>query len=212
MKRFAFTFLSRIYGALATFLVNVFIAQQLTTDDGGAFFFALTILFGGALATRFGIDNLLLKEVSVKSDNNEEITSDISSGLFLSLLLGLLVCLIIYVGTIGSAKFELLEVRTITSIQILAIVVIPYASIWIFSGIYKGFKRPVLANIIEAGVLPSIFLLTANLVVFYTGSISLEQSLFCLILAILSAFTINASLLKKRALLKISKIQLTLIS
>ncbi|MBT3203094.1 MAG: oligosaccharide flippase family protein, partial [Gammaproteobacteria bacterium] len=114
MKRFAFTFLSRIYGALATFLVNVFIAQQLTTDDAGAFFFALTILFGGALATRFGIDNLLLKEVSVKSDNNEEITSDISSGLFLSLLLGLLVCLIIYVGTIGSAKFELLEVRTIT--------------------------------------------------------------------------------------------------
>lgn len=207
MKRFAFTFLSRIYGALATFLVNVFIAQQLTTDDAGAFFFALTILFGGALATRFGIDNLLLKEVSVKSDNNEEITSDISSGLFLSLLLGLLVCLIIYVGTIGSAKFELLEVRTITSIQILAIVVIPYASIWIFSGIYKGFKRPVLANIIEAGVLPSIFLITANLVVFYTGSISLEQSLFCLILAILSAFTINASLLKKRALLNISKIQ-----
>jgi O-antigen/teichoic acid export membrane protein len=207
MKRFAFTFLSRIYGALANLLVNVFVAQQLTTDDAGAFFFALTILLGGAMATRFGIDNLLLKEVSVKSDRNEDLKTDISSALFLSVILGFIVSLIIYVGTISSAMFDLLDVQTIQSIQFLSLVIIPFASIIIFSGIYKGFRKPVVANIIEAGVMPSIFLIAANFIVFYNGSINLLEILKCLIFAILSTFALNIFLLNKRSLLDVYNIQ-----
>lgn len=174
MCSIAVTFLSRSYGALSSLLLSIVVSRLLSPEDAGNFFYGFTALVGMVVISRFGIDSILIKKISVSKSLGHDSSEIIQSAVFLGLFIGFLVSFLAYsffyflyfFGVILKDVFDILSVF---------VLFVPFFTVlWMRSAYLKGGGKSAIANFFEVGVVPTIFLSITS-ICYYSGY---EISLF----------------------------------
>lgn len=70
-KKVGMAFIVRLFGAFSVFIMNIFLARKLGVDEAGLFFLTFTIISIASVVSRVGLDNIVLRNISIFYQKND---------------------------------------------------------------------------------------------------------------------------------------------
>jgi O-antigen/teichoic acid export membrane protein len=156
----ALTFFARFVASIGSIFL-VFVAARIYGPAGlGAIAVAQSILLGGAIISKRGMDNALIKYVG-RSDGVDDVTIYLKCALFSATRLSFFLSFLLY---LARNKLELFgsQVPLADLALGMAIAIPAFTYSFLFSGFFKGISRPATACLVENGIvslLVSLFLI-----------------------------------------------------
>lgn len=154
-------FLVKIIGAGLNYVLNVIIARSFSQDDSGVFFLAYNIIFVAAAIGRFGLDNAVLKLVSVCFGNNEwrKISDLIKKSVIICICFSLLISILLYlcVLKINYGVFSDAKTKNIVTMMIFGIT--PFSLYWIIGEVFRAVGKNFSSQILQSVLYPLLMCL-----------------------------------------------------
>lgn len=170
-----FILLVRAFGAGLTFIMIVLFARFLGTEDYGLFSLGLTLLGIVAVIARFGLDTVVLKQVSVNIEKNSPLAKGyLSSCILFVLIWGGLVSILVYMGSefIGDNIFD--KPRLEGVLKLFSFGVVPFSLIIILSETFKALRRPLFSSSIQSISIPAISIVM-SIILYKTNLMTLDR-------------------------------------
>ncbi len=153
----------RASAAVAAFLMNVVVTRTLGPYEAGLFFLAQTCLVILSTLSRFGLDNSLLRFVSVSMDQGKGGAANavLWKAFFIAMPLASATSLIAYINAdwIAESVFSKPEFGNV--FRLVALCVIPFSCFQLISFALQGRNQVTVSIAINATITPSLLLLVA---------------------------------------------------
>lgn len=149
--------LARTTGAVLTLLFTVYLAQILGPTDYGVFTLSLTIVTIVTVLSRFGLDNVVMKNVAINFEFNPKLASGyiIGSLRFVAIWGSVLTLILLIVAmNIGEDIFG--HVGLIRVLSRMSFIVVPVSLSFIIAEALKSLNRPVLSAVLQTLMIPII--------------------------------------------------------
>lgn len=154
-------FLLRGFGACLAFLLSVTVARQLGVNEVGNYFLAFSIAAIGAVAGRVGLDNTMLKLVSLYHSKgcHADVQRVYTLGLRVSVAVSLLLSVFGYLTSEWIARFVFDSKTLAGPLAFMSLSITPIVVFTLVAEALKGRRRVYYATILQSVLVPLVALL-----------------------------------------------------
>lgn len=162
MSGASLAFALRALGAALAFTLNVFIGRLLGAEGAGLYFLALSVATIGAVITKCGLDNSLLRFVAVGASSGDwnKVIGVFRMGMGMAVSTSLAAAGLVLILAPWMAEWLFAEVALTSTLRIMSLGIFSFAMMTLLAECLKGLKR-IRNSMLVSGVLhPGIALLT----------------------------------------------------
>lgn len=131
--------IARVAGQALAILFTIFVARALGAGAFGSFAFISSIVFIGNVATTFGLDTLIIRDVARQRDPADRVVQEtMAPALFIQLALSFLFILVVW---IVGGRWVVQPGDETTALRIAVVSLVPMAFSTVFSAALRGHER-----------------------------------------------------------------------
>lgn len=162
-------FAVRAFAAAIAFLMNVVVTRTLGAHEAGLFFLGQTLLVVLAMLSRFGLDHLIVRFVSIASDQNKPAAANavLTKAMLITLPLSLIATTLCFVFAQAIAREVFHQEDFAPTLRAVAFCIVPYALFQVLSFGLQGRNQVASSIVINAAFFPTLLLAVAQ-----TGALS----------------------------------------
>lgn len=185
------TFVVRIIGAGLSFFSMLVYARVLGVGGFGIFSLALTVITIASVISRWGLDNVLLKQVAAHTQDRPKIANGyVLTAVLMTVSIGLPISFMFWFFSDDIAKYIFSEPEMSIALSTMAWLIIPMAGVLLMGEALKAYAKPVFATLLQ-NVLPPSVSLIALFSFWLLDFISLEIVVFAVVFGFVVSFMIS---------------------
>jgi O-antigen/teichoic acid export membrane protein len=166
LQKASVAFIIRSGGLIFNFIFNVYLARFFGAEGAGVYYLAFTIITVFALISRFGLDNVLVKNIAIYYSNQQ---FDKIKGLYVysvlvTLSLSLIFTLVIFFTASQVSIHIFHEPKLVEPLRYMSLTILPFSLLNIGSALHQGIKNIRDAILVNGALIP-FFLLVIILII-----------------------------------------------
>lgn len=176
-----FALISKVVSSFSSYILTFVIAKHFDLSVSGYTFFAITLLYIFSTVSRVGLDNVVVKYVSIFKSGGENkvifvsVVFSMLLVLFVSILISVFLCFLLYL----IYCFSILELDVYRFYMLVLCSIPGLAIVQLIACIYQGVKKVVVSNFLMSGIFPTIL----SLFIYFDEISDLPTIGWCFIIA-----------------------------
>lgn len=173
----------RAAGAALTLAFTVILAKMLGAGDYGVFSLSLTVVTIASVLARFGLDNVVMKNVAINLESNPRLASGyIIGSLRFVIISGAILTLGILLISMSGNNNLFNHIGFSNVLAIMSLVIIPISLSFIISEALKSLMMPIVSATIYALTQP-VFVIIGLIVIHLFGFVNVESAVIVYLIA-----------------------------